>query len=129
MKPLLPVLALLFVSFSSLAQTQTVAVFCHLQDVRAEYGNLRSHLAGLIPDSVRDAMLIDPRRQYEIYHPTDAFQLMILNGWKLVSSNIVPVSQTAGRIEFNTFYLLTREIELDEKGKAIFLARLKNGHK
>ena len=130
MKPLLPVLALLFVSFSTLAQTQKVPLFCRLRDNgRVEYGNLGSNLTGLIPDSTRNAMLIDPLRQYHIYNPIDALQLMILGGWKLVSSNMALVSQTAGSINSDTFYLLTREIELDEKGKAIFLGRLKDSYK
>ena len=130
MKPLLPVLALLFISFSSLAQTQTVPVFCRLQDDgQVEYGNLRSNLTGLIPDSARDAMLIDPYRQYRIYNPIDALQLMSLGGWKPVSFNMAPVRPAAERISSDSFCLLTREIELDEKGKAIFRGRLINGYK
>jgi hypothetical protein len=128
MKPLLPVLVLLFISFSSLAQIQTVPVFCRLQyNGRVEYGYLRSCLAEIIPDSARDAMLIDPRKQYHITTLTDALQLMILSGWKLTASDET-IGGSGGNVYSSTSYLLTRDVRLDEKDRALFLERLKTAY-
>src|SRR4051812_8015490 len=94
MKRFLPSLLFLFFSFSTLAQTEKVSIFCRLMDDgEADYGHLPGCLKTLMPDSVIAQMLVYPRYQYHIRNQMDAIDLLSLSGWKLVAVNTIPQTQ------------------------------------
>jgi hypothetical protein len=125
MKTITPILLCLFLSVATLAQTEKVSIFCKLTDNgKVDYGSLPGLLPLVISDGARDSLLIDPRRQYHLNNFVDALLLMNLSGWKLVSTDR-DISGSAGSIYSSTSCLLTRDIYLDEKSKAMFIERLK----
>ncbi len=126
MKNVTPVLILLLLSFSAFAQTQKVQVFCHLDyNGNADYGML----AQALPDSIRENLFIDPH-QYHL-NGVDALLLMSLGGWKLASleeSISGTVSSGSGVVYSTGNYLLKKDIDLDAKGRALMIERLKAMH-
>ncbi|HEY4147491.1 MAG TPA: hypothetical protein VGM41_01115 [Chitinophagaceae bacterium] len=125
MKTITPILLLLALSFSSIAQTQKIAVFCRLFDNgKADYGNLVALLPLVVTDSVKNSLLVDPRKDYHMNNLSDAYMLMTMNGWKLVAPN-VDINGYGGGVSSGTYFLLTKDIYTDDKGKAIFMQRLK----
>ena len=124
MKPFTPIILLLAFSFSTYAQTEKVQVFCQLGETgKINYGYLPSLLTLIMTDSAKQQLLIEPRKQYHLTNIVDILTLMSLNGWKLVTSQ-ESVGGSAGAVVSSTYYLLTKDIYLDEKGKALFVQRL-----
>lgn len=127
MKTLIPITLLLVLSFSSLAQAQKITVFCRVSDIgRVDYGSLRGLLSLVVTDSVLNSLLFDPRKQSHGNNIADALDLMTMNGWKVVAPNTGHFEGT-GHLDAGNYpyFLLTRDIDVDEKGKALFMDRLK----
>ena len=115
MKPLTLILALVIIGSAGFTQSEKMTIYCRLkQNGKADYGDLVSILTQIMPDSVKEKLLIDPRKQFHL-KKTNALLLMTLNGWKLIQSDTY----------VTTDYLLTKDIYLSEKDKDLFLLRLK----
>jgi hypothetical protein len=91
------------------AQEQKVTIFCTLDwRGRVDY----NRLAKLLPDSLKTKILFDYAKEYDLNTPIDALLMMSLDGWKLASTGSVYNGNTGSR--HNSFYILTREISLDD---------------
>ena len=122
MKPLPLALILLSLCFVSVAQTQPTTIYCTISDVgKVNYGNLDK----LLPDSIKTSLLVDPRKQFKFRNAENVLLWMSLHGWKLVSAE-ASVGGIGGNVSSSTFYLLSREINLDETARALLIQRLES---
>lgn len=120
MKPIVLALILLSLSAASTAQTQPTTVFCTISGVgKVNYGNLDK----LLPDSIRTALLVDPQVQFKFKQGNDVLLWMSLHGWKLMGTE-TSVGGVNGNVNSSSFYLLSKEINLDEPARALLLQRL-----
>jgi hypothetical protein len=128
MKKIIFVLALSLLSVSAFAQKQTVTIFCSVdfngnvnyntQDYATSNKKLSNILNQILPDSIKAKVLVDPKKKYHFKYGNETLLWLAQNGWKIVSS--------IGNDNGNSFWLLSREIQLNAPARALFMEKLEN---
>jgi hypothetical protein len=116
MKTFFLISALACLTLSAVAQTPKTVVNCYVTGGRVDYG----HLAQLLPDSIKTTLLVDVHKLLNTYY-NDLVLLWLQNhGWKLSVGNPNPS---------DPYYVLTKEIDLDDSARTLFLQKLENLNK
>jgi hypothetical protein len=120
-KNILCSLALLLSTLAAFSQSQKITIFCTLDwHGRVDYNRLDK----LLPDSLKGKILFDYAKEYDLNSPIDALLMMSLDGWKLASTGSV---YKGNKGEWhNSFYILAREIALDDAGMKLYADNLKS---
>ncbi|MHB8208197.1 hypothetical protein [Mucilaginibacter sp.] len=121
MKKLL--LALLFCTgvFALSAHAQKITVYCTISsNGKVDYGDLKK----LLPDSINNKLLVDPKTLYGIKKVNHVILLMSTYGWKLASV-VTDVSGGSGTFtSASSSYILSKEIYLDGSAYSLYLNNL-----
>jgi hypothetical protein len=72
----------------------------------------------ILPDSIKNKVLIDPKKEFKFKYGNETLLWLAANNWKIVS--------TMGDKSGTTFWLLSREISLDAPARALFMQNLEN---
>ena len=124
MKAVALTLTLIFLGSFSYAQTQKVTVYCQvyptLGGLQIDYNDLDKFL----PDSLKTTVLKNYKKQYHLRNADVNNLILLLNtdGWQLVS--------TYYRESLGTnFYILSKDILLDEAAHQLYIQKLKSSFK
>jgi hypothetical protein len=117
MKSIALSLALVTVALTSHAQTPKTVINCWITYGQVSFGPL----AKLLPDSIRDSILVDPHKKFGMKDPEALVLWFEQHGWKLAGVG----SPSALGINANA-YVLSKEIDLDEATRARLLQKLEN---
>lgn len=111
---LIPILACL--TMAAVAQTPKTIVNCYESNGHVDYG----HLAKLLPDSVTANLLVDVHKKLNTYDETLVLLWLEQQGWKLSTVD------SKGAV---SSYILSKEIDLDDAARTLFLQKLENLNK
>jgi hypothetical protein len=114
MKRLLFSLVLFVLSVSLKAQTRKIYIYCSVTaGARIKYF---TNLEKALPDSLKAALLIDPRKETGLKDSYDAVLYMLAMGWRWTGN--------FGNIGVDG-YTLEREVLLDEPTWELYIQRIK----
>jgi hypothetical protein len=115
---LIPVLACLALAAAAqtAAQPPKTVVNCYESNGHVDYG----HLVQLLPDSVTATLLVDVHKKLNTYDETLVLLWLEQQGWKLSAVD------SKGAV---SSYILSKEINLDDSARSLFLQKLENLHK
>jgi len=128
MKKIILILTLSFLSVCAFAQQQKITIFCSVDGNgnvmynTQDYGHTNKSLAYILdetlPDSIKNKVLVDPKKLYHFKHGNETLLWMAQNDWKIIS-----VITVGG---WSSSWLLSREISLDAAARALFMQNLEN---
>jgi hypothetical protein len=122
MKPILVIAILTCLTLRAAAQTPTTIVNCWIQGGKVNYG----HLADLLPDSVKTTLLVDVGKKLNTKDGNLVLLWLEQQGWKLLAVD----PQTTGiNGNVSSYYILSKEINLDDSARALFLPKPENLNK
>jgi hypothetical protein len=122
MKKILFTLLLCISSVLVFAQAhKKIIVYCTIAtNGNIDYGDLKK----LLPDSISNKLLVEPKKQYGIKKPGHTLLLMSSYGWKLTSV-ITDVSGVSFSSQYSN-YVLSKEVYLDAAAYALYVNKLIN---
>lgn len=121
MRSLLLLFVLVFVTLVSYSQTPRTVINCYIRNGRVNYG----HLVKLLPDSIQAKVLIDPRDKFKMKDGNDILLWLEQQGWRLVGVDLAG-SGANGNENLSSTYVLSREIDLGDADRALFLQKLES---
>jgi len=124
MKPILLIAVLGCLTLPGSAQTPKTVVNCWIQNGKVNYG----HLAQLLPDSVSTTLLVDVGKKLNTKDGNLILLWLEQQGWRLAAVD-AEASGSSGNVSTYTAYLLSKEIDLDDSARTLFLQKLENLHK
>jgi hypothetical protein len=124
MKKILLTLLLCVSSFLVFAQVhKKITVYCTVSsNGKIDYGDLKK----LLPDSINDKLLVDPRTQYGIKKTNHTLLLMSTYGWKLASVETNVTGSNASFTSSSSAYLMSKEIYLSAPAYTAYVNKLVN---
>jgi hypothetical protein len=121
MKTLLLGASLCLSLFFSSARAQSLTIYCTIdKQGRVNYNKLDQ----LLPDSLKQSILIDYAKEYDLHAFIDALLLMSFDGWKLISIEGSGMTRNT-RFYVGNYYVLSRDILLDEPAMKYYADHLK----
>jgi hypothetical protein len=118
MKPLLLISVLACLALTAAAQTPKTVVNCWISTGRVNYG----HLSELLPDSISSTLLIDVHKKLNTSDGNLILLWLEQHGWKLLA-----VDPHTGALPSDL--ILSKELDLDDAARALFLQKLENLNK
>jgi hypothetical protein len=103
---------LLFLSISSFAQKE-ISLFCQVWPNGYLY--YPKNLEKILPDSIKTAIMINPRNDFNMKNIDDVTLFMGANGWRICSFD-----------NKSNYYILSREITVDEPTWELYIQKLKS---
>ncbi|MBN9295396.1 MAG: hypothetical protein J0I41_00225 [Filimonas sp.] len=121
MKKYLVILVFSFISAKALSQTHTLTIYSYANATSCvvQYINYDK----LYPDSIKSAVMIDYRKQYQVRNSNTLLLRMNLDGWKLVAT-VSDASGAFGNVNTFTQFLMSKEISLDDAAMKLYIERL-----
>jgi len=122
MKKHLLILLLCLAAGGAVAQTHKLTIYSYFSDsnVNVQYLNYDK----LYPDSIKTAVMVDYKKQYQLKNTNTLLLRMSLDGWKLVTT-VVNASGFQGNVSSSIQYIMSREILLDDAAMDLYLQNLK----
>ena len=122
MKKHLFILLLCFTTGGAFAQTHKITIYSYFSDsnVNVQYLNYDK----LYPDSIKTAVMVNYKKQYQLKNINTLLLRMSLDGWKLVTT-VVNASGFQGNVSSSIKYIMSREILLDDAAMDLYVQNLK----
>ncbi len=105
----------------SYSQAPRTIVNCSITNGHVNYG----HLADLLPDSIKANLLIDPRKNFNMRDGNNILLWLEQKGWKLMAVDN-PTNGIGGNVSSSSTYILSKELDLDDSARTLFLQKLEN---
>jgi hypothetical protein len=119
MRALFFVPILFLASLVTYSQEPKTIINCWIANGRVNYG----HLGELLPESVKNDILVDPRKDFNMRDGNIILLWLEQRGWKLSAVDNT-TSGFNGNTSSTTTYVLSKEIYLDDAARDLFLRRL-----
>src|SRR5258707_1486293 len=121
MRSILLLSVLVGAALVSYSQAPRTIVNCSITNGHVNYG----HLADLLPDSIKANLVIDPRKNFNMRDGNNILLWLEQKGWKLMAVDN-PTNGIGGNVSSSSTYILSKELDLDDTARTLFLQKLEN---
>jgi hypothetical protein len=123
MKKYLFILMTIFIAGRARAQTHKLTIYSTINssDCAVQYTDYDK----LYPDSIKSAVMINYKKQYQLKNVNTVLLRMNLDGWKLITT-VTNATGAYGNTNTFTQYLMSKEIVLDDAAMNLYIQNLKS---